>query len=265
VKNIHHYRILIFCVVISILCSGAWAVDQSMMTQEFYGTVETAGSPAETGILIEAKGAGVLTGTDGNPIPVTVAGSYGGPGYDDRKLIVEGSIVPGSPLEFYVQGIRAEVSTDKAIWTAIFPFSSGSTTQLHLRISDFLTLGELKPENITIPTSTYLSYSGGGGGYGGTGGSSSSSTSANTGTVTATQAPVVEGTTQPGTMESDIQSHEPNPSAPQQANLVNEPGQSGQPWTIFGIPGIWIAGFIGLIVIVNVSVILGIKWGQGRE
>ena len=48
----------------------------------FYGVVEINGEPASVGAQVEARGTGVLTGVDGNPIAVTEVGEYGGPGGD---------------------------------------------------------------------------------------------------------------------------------------------------------------------------------------
>jgi len=79
----------------------------------FYGTVEINGSPAPIGTQVKAEGAGVTTGIEGNPISVTEAGKYGGPGGLDPKLVVQGDIEEGATITFYVN----EVSTGQtAAW-----------------------------------------------------------------------------------------------------------------------------------------------------
>lgn len=262
------------------LSTGAFAAEQPVMPQAFYGTVETAGNPAEIGILIEVSGTGVRNGVDGNPIPVTINGLYGGPDSYDKKLIVQGSIAPGTTLEFYVGGVRAEVSTDKTTWTETYPFSSGTTSELHLRIDEIVTPVVTTTATVTTttttsatPTATYTysgsSSGGGGGGGGGTSYSFPSSASAKTSTVTATptaRSTGMENPTQP--VITEMQTQETAPPALEQVPQENEPvstGQPGQPWTIFGIPGMWVVGLIGAIVIVNVSVIGILKLRQGRE
>jgi len=79
----------------------------------FYGAVEVNGNPAPIGAQVEARGAGVTTGIMGNPITVTEAGKYGGPGGLDPKLVVQGDIEEGTTITFYVN----EVSTGQtAAW-----------------------------------------------------------------------------------------------------------------------------------------------------
>jgi len=43
----------------------------------FYGSVTVNGDPARVGTTVEARGTGVATGVDGNPVTVTTAGIYG--------------------------------------------------------------------------------------------------------------------------------------------------------------------------------------------
>ena len=50
----------------------------------------------------------MLTGMEGNPVTVTEVGRYGRPGGFDPKLVVQGSIEDGTPIELYVNGVRAE-------------------------------------------------------------------------------------------------------------------------------------------------------------
>jgi len=100
----------------------------------FYGTVEINGRPAGVGVEVEARGEGVLTEIEGNPITVTEAGKYGGPGPVDPKLVVQGETVEGgTPIEFYVDGTRAECyDPDTGEWVDTYPFVSGEVSELNL-------------------------------------------------------------------------------------------------------------------------------------
>ena len=100
----------------------------------FYGDVEINGSPAPVGTQVEARGTGVLTGVQGNPITVTQAGKYGGPGGFDSKLVVQGTISDGTPIQFYVNGVQAQCAQPGGPWQDSFPFSSGAVTNLNLRV-----------------------------------------------------------------------------------------------------------------------------------
>jgi len=98
----------------------------------FYGAVEVNGEPAPVGTQVEARGTGVLTGVSGNPIMVTQAGRYGGSGGFDPKLVVQGQVADGTPIEFYVDGVRAQCAVPGGTWQESYPFSSGAVTELDL-------------------------------------------------------------------------------------------------------------------------------------
>jgi len=71
----------------------------------FYGIVEVNGDPAPVGTEVEAKGEGVVTGINGNPVVTTVAGEYGSSNPLELKLVAQGDIVEGATLTFYVNGV----------------------------------------------------------------------------------------------------------------------------------------------------------------
>ena len=100
----------------------------------FYGAVEINGEPAPADTQVEARGAGVLTGVSGNPITVTQAGRYGGPGGFDPKLVVQGPVADGTPVEFYVDGVRAQCAVPGGPWQESYPFHSGAVTELNLTL-----------------------------------------------------------------------------------------------------------------------------------
>ena len=106
------------------------------LPQAFYGVVTINGLPAPVGTEVEARGTGVETGVQGNPLTVVLAGQYGGPSVFDPKLIVQGAGIPaGSPISFYVNNIQAEVQPAGGGWQNTYPFSSGAVTELNVRIS----------------------------------------------------------------------------------------------------------------------------------
>ena len=105
----------------------------------FYGVVEVNGEPAPAGTQVEARGAGVRTGIEGNPITVTEVGRYGGPGGFDPRLVVQGSVEDDTLIEFYVNGVRAQCAEPGGQWLDSYPFKSGGITKLNLRVESALT------------------------------------------------------------------------------------------------------------------------------
>ena len=140
---------VLFVAVALIAMSVAPAFSQPpSLPHSFYGAVEINGLPAPVGAQVEARGAGVLIGIDGNPLTVTVAGRYGGPGGFDPKLVVQGQISTGTSIYFYVNGAPAECAVPGGSWQASYPFNSGAVTELNLRI-----LGPT-PTHTATPTPT---------------------------------------------------------------------------------------------------------------
>jgi len=106
-----------------------------VMPHEFYGTVTIRdGEPAPAGARVEARVPGVYKG-NGNPFTVVTPGQYGGPGTTDPRLLVFGVIDNAAPIEFYVDGIRAECQDAETSgdWMATYPFRAGQLTHLNLR------------------------------------------------------------------------------------------------------------------------------------
>jgi len=149
-------------ILLLIILVGGCAVaeettQQPILPQTFYGTVEVAGGPAPDGVRVEAEGDGVVKGSPHNPI-FTQEGMYGKPGgLDPNKLLVQGSIATGSPIEFYVGGVKAEVFDvgSGEGWQDVYVFKPGEVTDLNLRITT-----EVTPE-ITFtatPTTSSVLY-----------------------------------------------------------------------------------------------------------
>jgi len=95
----------------------------------FYGVVEIEGEPAPIGTQVEARG----TGVEGNPITTTQVGKYGGRGGFDPEPVVQGSVEDDAPLEFHVDGVRAQCAEPGGEWLDSYPFMSGAITELNLR------------------------------------------------------------------------------------------------------------------------------------
>ena len=114
------------------------AAAQTPLPHVFYGSLLIATEPAPAGVEVEARGTGIMTGIDGNPITTIEEGKYGGPGPFDPKLIVQGDIQEGAPIEFYVDGVRAKCrEAGAAAWQDTYPWHSGGETELDLSVPGY--------------------------------------------------------------------------------------------------------------------------------
>ena len=111
-------------VILLMLCATpAYSQELPPLPHAFYGTVEINDSPAPVGTQVEARGGGVLTGIEGNPVVTTAAGSYGSPDPMGPKLIVQGDMLDGAAITFYVNGVSTEQTTE---------WHSGEVTEINL-------------------------------------------------------------------------------------------------------------------------------------
>ena len=94
------------------------------LPHQFYGTVKINNVDAPIGTVIEARVTGALNGTF-NPITTTELGKYGSanPLAVVPRLLVQGEIVEGATIQFFVNGARAN---ETAAWHA------GQVTPLNL-------------------------------------------------------------------------------------------------------------------------------------
>ena len=92
----------------------------------FYGDVTINGSPAPAGTTVGARGTGVLTGIDGNPVTTTALGKYGSTASPELDLIVQGDVTSGEEISFFVNGVATGQT---------YPFDSGETTGLDLSVT----------------------------------------------------------------------------------------------------------------------------------
>lgn len=107
----------------------------------FYGELMINGALAPIGTIVEARGNGVMTGIDGNPIITTEVGMYGGPVTFDPKLYIQGNITEGTILTFYVNGVAAN---ETAGW------HSGQVSELNLSIAT-MPIVEVKNSPAPLP------------------------------------------------------------------------------------------------------------------
>jgi hypothetical protein len=126
-----------------------------LLPQTFYGSILAGESPVNPGLTLEATGPGVITEIPGNPI-VTATGAYGSPDPMGEKLLVQGDIEIGTPIEFYVGGAKAEVFSvsTNGPWLEAYPYVPGEATELNLRIASQPAVGvtrEPTPVQTRIP------------------------------------------------------------------------------------------------------------------
>ena len=125
-----------------------------VLPHAFLGTVEIAGQPAPVYTQVEGRGKDVLTGIPYNPLITEEAGKYGKPGGFDPKLLVQGpDIADGTPIEFYVNGVKAQCQEPGGQWKDSFPFKAGGVTILNLRVQSAAP-GLPTPTATASPTAT---------------------------------------------------------------------------------------------------------------
>jgi len=119
-------KVITFVTLVILLvlwAAPAYAQEIPPLPHAFYGTIEINDSPAPVGTQVEARGEGVRAGVEGNPIVTTAAGVYGSPDPMGPKLVVQGNILDGAIITFYVNGVQ---TAQTAEW------HSGEVTELNL-------------------------------------------------------------------------------------------------------------------------------------
>ena len=113
-------------ILLMLWATPVYAQEIPPLPHAFYGTVEINGSPAPAGTQVEARGGGVRIGIEGNPILTVAAGVYGSPNPMGSKLIVQGDILDGATVTFYVNGVSTEQTAE---------WHSGEVTGLDLSVA----------------------------------------------------------------------------------------------------------------------------------
>ncbi len=186
-KVLPTFVVILYVAALCIMPAMAVENTQPVPPQSFFGTVTVNGALAPAGTVIEVKGVNVQP-LDGNPFTLTQAGVYGVVGFDD-KLLVQGNITPGTPLEFYVNGQRAKIYNvaTGGPWQDTFPFEPLGFTELNIWVGTGVppvvttTVAPSATSTTTSVTTTQTSSGGSGGYY--TGGSSGGGGSSYTGYI----------------------------------------------------------------------------------
>jgi hypothetical protein len=170
------YFLLFSCLVVFFVClqpvSGQPSSGPSL-PHEFYGKVFIGNIPAGMGLEVEAVGPGVYSlsvemdgrviAIEGNPVTTMTEGVYGEPAMSSQKLLVQGDIEPGTPLEFYVGGVKAEVYPvlTGGPWKENYSYLPGEITELDLRIEGQPALGQTReptPVQTRLPASAVEAF-----------------------------------------------------------------------------------------------------------
>jgi hypothetical protein len=133
-----------FLVIVPVIADDSAA--QPQLPHAFYGIVESGGSPVGQGMIVEAVGPGVRSNIGGNPVTTLADGSYGSVNFTSQKLLIQGNIVAGTRLDFYVGGMPAEVRDVAAggPWMANYSFQPGELTELNLRVASLPAAGQTR-------------------------------------------------------------------------------------------------------------------------
>jgi hypothetical protein len=115
------FAFILLAVLLALFVTPVYAQSIPSLPHAFYGAVKVNGSSAPAGTTVEARGEGVQTGVNNNPVVTTVEGQYGSSNPLEPKLIVQGNVAEGTILSFYVNGVRADQTAE---------WHSGEVTQL---------------------------------------------------------------------------------------------------------------------------------------
>jgi len=127
--------------VAAFAAAPVYAQQPPMPPHVFFGSATVNGQPAQVGAQVEARGTGIKTTRDNpaiedNPLAVTVTGRYGGSGRMDRQLIVQGEVEDGTPIEFFIDGVKADCAVPGGPWQASYPYQAGMFTELNLKVGE---------------------------------------------------------------------------------------------------------------------------------
>jgi hypothetical protein len=143
------------------------------LPHEFFGKVFIGDNPAPVGLEVEAVGPGVyslqveisgrMITVTGNPVSTQAGGVYGESGISAQKLLVQGDVEPGTPLDFYVGGVKAEVYpvSTNGPWKENYTYLPGEITELNLRIVGQPSIGQTReptPVQTRLPSSAVEAF-----------------------------------------------------------------------------------------------------------
>jgi len=124
-------KVIFIAIVMFLVMCATPVYAQVPLPNAFWGSVEINGSDAPAGTHVKATGDGVEVPLDFNPIITEEDGQYGGPAWNDPKLLVQGEIDPGTVIKFYVSRdgetwVLAETEPATVYW------DSGEITRVDL-------------------------------------------------------------------------------------------------------------------------------------
>jgi len=142
---------------------SAQSVSQPQIPHTYWGKVFIGDTPAGAGLIVEAVGPGVRSGIDGNPVTTLAGGVYGEAGMSSQKLRIQGDIEPGTPLDFFIGGVKAEVFpvATNGPWKANYSYFPGENTELNLRISQQVSVSQTReptPVQTRLPSSAVQEF-----------------------------------------------------------------------------------------------------------
>ena len=149
---------VVFLVVAAPLVPGVVVADHGedddapSVPASYYGDVNVNGDPADTGTEITA----IVNGESHGSIEVSDAGSYGGSGSLDDKLVVEGA-ESGDTVSFEVRGVEAEETVS---------WESGDVQEVDLTFEDVPESDDSDGENTDDDSDENTEEDNGGGGGG---------------------------------------------------------------------------------------------------
>lgn len=147
---------ILLALLLALFTSPVYGQEEGIppLPHAFYGNIEVNGSPASVGTEVEARGEGVQTGVGNNPIVVAAEGSYGSSNPLEPKLIVQGNIVEGTILTFYVNSVPTGLTAE---------WHSGELTELNLSATvegtPLETTETPPPETTEAPSPTPAAFS----------------------------------------------------------------------------------------------------------
>lgn len=251
-------RLVPAVLVVFFLLLGIQAVSgqasQPQLPHTFWGTVYIGETPAAQGVEVIAVGPGVISGVPGNPVKTLSGGVYGETGMSSQKLLVQGDIEPGTPVEFYVGGVRADINpaSTPGVWKTNYSYLPGEDTQANLRIAVQVSTSQTReptPTQTRLPSSAVEAFL-----------PKTTATyqpvSQPTGTGTAAVTAITTGTTRASTTSVGVTAVPSSPAGPSGTNVPAGTDLSGSGLVI----GIVI---VILIIIVVAAYAFMRKKGQG--
>lgn len=165
-KTVTRFSILLisiaFLVIVPVIAADSPAMPQ--LPHTFYGKVMVGDTPGGQGLIVEVVGPGVRSNIPFNPVTTMSGGYYGVEGATNQRLVVQGTLSQGTPLDFYIGGLHADVYDVAAggPWKENYTYEPGGYTELTLRITSSPSPGQTRePTPVQTPLASSTSALGG--------------------------------------------------------------------------------------------------------